>query len=1133
MKKNVTGHFHDLWKKKRLLLKMKLTFIIIISCLLQVSASVYSQSTKFSFNVNEKKVIDLLMEIEEKSDFRFFFQREQIDTERKVNLNVQGHTVEQILSKIFDGHDVTFQVMDNNLISISPTGGKKSLSRTTNQKIAISGKVVDANDQPLPGVSIVVKGTTTGTTTGTITDFDGNFSMGEVESDAILVFSFVGMKTQEIVVSGQRVFAIVLEEDAIGIDEVVAIGYGTQSVAKITTSISRVNAGKMKNTSYSNMGAALSGLTHGIILKQSGSGPGNDIPAISIRGGGEPLYVIDGIISLKTDFVRLNAADIEDISILKDAGATAVYGSRAANGVVLVTTKEARENKISYSNNFSWGALANQPEYLNAYEYVQFYNMAASLWGLTPPYPSEELEKWKSGKESGYKSTMFWDESYKKYSLNQRHNVTIQGKENNSDYLFSMSYQDQGSRYLYDDTHYQRVYNVLAKIGKNFDNLGLSFDANLRAMFRDYKSTIWDYYYMMTRTNEALPIWQPFNSEGNYMMINGIYNPFYMQDPANGYNMVRDKRYVGTGTLKWKVPKVEGLDVTFIANYETNLNHNKRFSKLQPFYTSDNVPIYQQLPSLSESKNNSQNYTIQSFINYKNSFGKHNVEGSIIYEEYEYGIWNMAASRKDYMGEVLDNLSFGSQSGLTNSGTMDESARRGLIGRFVYDYDAKYLISSNFRYDASERFQKGNRWGFFPSVSLGWRISEEKFMKSILSKAAINNMKFRFSYGEVGNDEIYEVGNDEIARFAYLSTYNVADKRYYQNGQWKTGLYDNGLPAEDISWYTQTNYNAGMDIDFFNNRLKTTFDGFYYRTYGFLSSPAAPYTVPLGTGLPQINKGSQRRGGYEVGVRWKDNVNEFNYSIEANLTHYESFWEENPEEDETTLKDPNIRTTYQSDDYYTLGYINQGYYKDMEDVINSPRLHGMVDILPGDLKYLDANGDGKIDADDRRRIGVGNFPKYYFSLNFFANWKGFNIGAVIQGATKFNIEMTQVFKFERGAEYTSRKELTDIWTPDNPNARFPRINMSGTRSQNYQTTDFWLLDGSYGRLKNLELGYDLKYALLKDMKIFKRFYIYLNGTNLFTVAPGLDNLYDPEDGSGNVSSYPLEKTFSFGVNIDF
>lgn len=988
------------------------------------------------------------------------------------------------------------------------------------QSVKITGTVVDRYGEPLPGVTVLILNSGT----GTITDVQGDFSLTDIPDDAVLQFSFVGMRTVEVDVSGRSIINVTLEEETIGLEEIVAIGYGSQSLRKVVTSISNVDATKIKNSSYTNMGSALSGLSPGVILQQSGGGPGWDLPSISIRGGGEPLYVIDGIISSKNEFVRMNPVDIQNISILKDAGATAIYGSRAANGVILVSTRESTGSKISYSNNFSWGTFANNPEMLNAYEYVNFFNKAAEVAGGSL-YPEDEVQKWREGSEPGYKSTKYWEEVLKKYSFNQRHNLTLQGRELNTNYLISLSAQDQGSHYFFDNTHYQNVYSILSKVGKYYEEINLHFDAKITGTFRDHKTMPWDYYYMIMHAHTKLPTLQPFNSFGNYMQIDGIFNPFYMQDPANGYHLSKDRNMSFVGSLKWDVPFVQNLNVMITGNYEHGFYHNKRFTSLQPFYTEDDQPIYQEKPSLEESKNNYRNYTMQGSLNYKNTFDKHSVDASLIYEEYEYVIWNLAASRRDFMSENLDNLSFGSQVGLSNSGTMDESARMGYIGRIMYDFNDKYFITGSFRYDASERFRKEDRWGFFPSIGLGWRISKEKGILELLSKVMINNLKFRLSYGEVGNDN--------IARFAYLSTYGVIDKRYFLGNEWLNGIYDNGLPAGEISWYTQTNYNGGVDISLLDDRLNATFDVFFYRTHGYLASPAADYIVPLGTSLPQINKGSQRRGGYEFDINWNDKFSDFNYNIGVNFTHYESFWEENPGEDIATLKNPYVRSTYQSN-YFTHGYISNGYYLSMEDVINSPRLHGQVDLLPGDLKYFDANGDGKIDSDDRRKIGQGTFPKYNMGLNLSGNFKGFNLGIIVQGATDFDIEMLQMYKFERGASSVTRKELTDIWTPDNPNARWPRANLTNGRLANYQTTDYWILDASYVRLKNLEIGYDFKQLAFSRTNILQSLYVYFNATNLITFAPGLNNLYDPEDGStGNFGNYPVQKTFSFGVNIEF
>ena len=1101
-------------------------FILIWSMVL-VSIPIWADTPTISITQKldhrNSTMVDVFKLIEEETGYVFFYPEEiQSELNKKVTPVKTTGSIEEILNPLFEKSSLTYQINGTQVVVKRKSIVTSAASSMQQQKRKITGSVVDASKEPLIGVSIAVKGTTQ----GTVTDVDGNFAIDNLSDDAVLVISYVGYVTQEVALKNQKHIAVTLKEDTQVLDDVVIIGYGSSSTRKVNNAVTKVATETIKNMSVSNMASALSGLGRGLIVKQSGGGPGWDIPTISIRGGGEPLYVIDGIISTKNDFARLSSNDVEDITLLKDAGATAVYGSRAADGVVLVTTKNPRESKISYSNNFSWATPTVNPDRMDSYEYVTFCNRIADATGVARPYSDEVVAKYLSGTDPNYTSTIYWDEVFKNYAPSQRHNLTLQGVEKTIKYVLSLNYQTNKSKYKVSDAHYQDVYSVLGKIGKQYEEIGVKIDAKLAGTIRDYKSTSFDYWTIFGHTGKKLPILNPFNSKGHYKQIDGIYNPFYLTDPANGYQRIKDNVFTGTFTATWDLPWVKGLQIGFTGNYDINFTHNKNFKSLQPFYDDNDQPIYQEKPSLSESKNNYNTWTIQAYANYKKKIDEHSLEASLYYEAYEYKSWYLSASRKDYTSDVIDQLFFGPQAGLTNSGSADESARLGYIGRLSYDYNDKYMISGSFRYDASERFRPEDRWGFFPSVSLGWRISKEPFAESLFEKLKISNLKLRFSYGQTGNDS--------ISRFAYLSTYSVTDKRYYMGNEWVSGIYSNGLPAGDISWYKQVSYNAGIDLDLFDSRLKLAGDGFYYRTTGFLGSPQVDYTVPLGFSLPQINSGAKRRGGYELSADWKDKIgNDFEYTIGANFTHFGETWENNPSESETTTMNPYLRTNHTDAYYFTHGYKSNGYYSSMDDVLGSPRLNGEVEMLPGDLKYIDANGDGKIDSDDYRKIGKWTFPTSYLGFNLGLSYKGFYMSALFQGAFNFSMMSYENFRFERGAAGQTINKFTDVWTPENTDARFPRTNLNSGRSINNQTTDFWLLRGDYVRLKNLEIGYDLKRSVLKNVRFIKGFNVFFNSTNLFTIAPDLMGLVDPESTNFSTDSYPVDKTYSFGVNIDF
>ena len=1103
---------------KKMLLIMRIIIVMLFVFVIQSFAlDSFSQETKLSVSGKQVKLIDLLRQIEDESRYRFAYNKNEINVEKNYSIHIDNVEIGDLLDQLFSEGDIEYSIIDRQIVLSAAKRSETFLQ----QEIPISGKVTDLSGQPLPGVSIVIKGTTQ----GTISDAEGNFILPDVPGDASLVFSFIGMKTLELSVADQTDFNVVMEESTIGLDEVIAIGYGTKSKRKVLNSISAVDTERLESASYSNMGQALAGVSPGIILQQSGGGPGNDIPSISIRGGGEPLYVIDGVTSTKEDYVNLSPNDVQDISILKDAGASAIYGSRAANGVVLVTTKKAEGNSITYSNLFSTSTQTLKPDFMSSYEYAVFNNKIAGMYGINNPWSDEEVQKFKDGTDPDYPSTNWWDEILKA-APSQRHNLSISGKEKSIDYLFSLSYQEQGSGYKKSDAHNLKKYNFLSKVGKSYDELGLKFDFAVRSTFTDYRDVPYSYWFIFGHVNNTLPYQKPYDEQGRYLAINSTNNPAYETDPANGYSKSWSRYFSGISNITWDLPWVEGMQVGIMTNYNLNFFHNKQWRTLQPVYSNAGVKNEQEAPRLSESRSNSRNYTLQSFVKYKRSFGDHNFDASFFYEETEGYYSDLSASRRNYVSDAIDFLFAGPQDGLSNSGSGNEYARRGYIGRLGYDYKDKYLLSASFRYDGSERFREDDRWGFFPSLGLGWRISEENFFKSLVPGSVINNMKLRASYGETGDDV--------IARFAFLSTFQPIPNRYFWGGSWTLGYRDNGLPAGDITWYTQKSYNVGLETDFFNNKLKTVFDAFYYRTSGYLRSPADVYTTPLGTALPRINYGALRRGGFEVILDWKDKIGDgFEYSIGFNLTHFEEFWELNPDETESTLKNPRRRTTYESN-YTAHGYVSQGYYTSNEDILNSPRRLASVDLLPGDLKYKDTNGDGQINGDDFVKIGKGTRPDYYYGINLGASYRGFYMSAVLQGASNFDMWLGGRYSYDDGgADLLTVIPQTDVWTPENPNARFPRINPTGTRATNTSSTsDAWLLTLSYLRLKNIELGYTVKSKKFQQIGI-KDLRVFVNGTNLLTHAPKVDGLFDPEGGSGFGYNYPVEKVMSVGLNVKF
>ncbi len=1098
---------------------MRITTLFLFVCVFCSFASeTHSQNSRVSIVKDNLRLDQILEEIENQTDYLFIYNTE-VNITKSISVKVRNKPVSELLNDLFRDTDIHYQLEGTHIILSKKANTDKALSDQPTK--SVTGKITDSLGTPLPGVSVVIKGTTT----GVITDANGNYSLPGISENSVLQFSFVGMKMQEINVSGKSTVNVVLTEETVGIEEVVAVGYGSKSARKVLTSVSKVNVEKLNNASYSNMGQALSGVSPGLILKQSGGGPGGDVPSISIRGGGDPLYVIDGVTSSKTDFARLSPNDIGSISVLKDAGAAAIYGARAANGFILIETKKAQGNSITYSNIYSYSSLALDHNPLSSYEYATFNNKIGSMYGLAAlPWSDEAIKKFKDGSDPVNYPNTDWMDLTVGVAPSQKHNLSVSGTEKTIKYLFSLSLQDQNSMYKEPDVFKLQNYSVLSKVTKEFGKSGLTFDFTFRGSVQNHNFVPYSAWAIFGHATNNLPYKRAYDEQGRYMQVNGFNNPVYEISGDNGYNRYKGRNFNGIAKFTWDVPFVKGLQLGLVGNQTLNFLAQKSWKAQQPVYNDAGVAQPTPPIVLDENNTNSSDYLVQSFINYKRKFNEHNLDASLYYEQSEFYSNYLSAHREGFISDAVDQMFAGPNEDLSNSGSASEGARMGLIGRVSYDYKDKYLFEHAFRYDGSDRFRKGDRFGYFPSLSLGWRFSEEGFFKSLVPESIVNDAKLRLSYGESGRDD--------IARHAYLTTFQPVDKRFYWMDQWATGYRDNGLPAGDITWYTQKSYNAGLETSMLDNKLKGSIDAFYYRTSGHLGAPKNIYSTPLGTSLPQINKGAERRGGYELNLNWNDKKGDFEYGIGFNLTHYESFWELNPGESESALKNPRIRSTYESN-YTTTGYKNDGFFTSTNDILNSPQRTGMIELLPGDVKFVDLNGDGLVDGNDETRLGIGGFPDYYYGFNLNASYKGFYMFAVFQGASNYDMWLGGRFSYESGSETLTQHNQTDVWTPDNTDARFPRVNLSGTRSQNTGVrSEVFKINMAYVRLKNIEIGYNIKKEWLERVKLTEA-RVFVSGSNLFTYAPGTLDMHDPETGDAANYAYPVEKMYSFGVNLKF
>jgi len=1098
---------------------MKISVFLFLTGIISIYAgNSYSQTTRLSLDLRETTVGEVLTNIENQSEFCFLYSNKLVDVNRKVNLRVKNKHVRNILDRLFADTDVRYVVFDRQIILSPEEMLKKTIEQQNSppQEIVVKGKVTEEDGNTLPGVNIFVKGTNQ----GTITDADGNYNIQVDDPNATLVFSFIGYRIQEVDIAGRAVINITLAVEAFGLDEVVTIGYGTQKKINLTGAVGTLETEKIVNVPYANIPQAITGRVPGVFSRQSGGAPGADAPEIRIRGGSNPLIVIDGIIG--RDYNTIDPNDIESFNVLKDAAATAVYGARASSGVILITTKRGKKDKpisINYNGSYGWQSPVYLPEKPSIREQLSSHRLAASNMELGDPYPSyteDIVQIFENGSDPDHYALVNWYDAVNKNAPMTKHNLSLSGGQNNTTYFASLGFLAQDG--LYEVSKFDRN-NVRANIDQYIPKLKLnigfdiSYDKSVTLNPSTSNEQIW--WYIGQLNTEPFP---GITTDGRYINTWGL-NPFLETTEKRGSRKNIDDNVMLKLAFDWEVPKVDGLKFKVLGAYDNGYPQYKSWSKWPRMYANgdDMVGYITRSPSLTESFSPNHSYTFEAHINYERSFGKHNVNGLLLYSQTESEYHSFSAQKNQYMTSSIDEFYIGESVNQVIDGFSRESGRAGYVGRLQYNYMEKYLIEGNFRYDGSQNFPKEQRWGFFPSVSLGWRISEEPFFQNINS---INEFKLRLSYGKTGNDR--NAGN-----FPYLSKYEILGTHIF-NGIVEKHISESNIASYAITWETQTSYNAGINLVMFSNRLNFEFDTYLYRTTDILLAVSSDSPTLLGIDFPKSNLGITRRGGFDMDLSYTDNLfHDFTLTIGGSLSYFTSFWEEFNEDPEN-LKDPNKRITYSNPNAGPM-YTDLGLYQSVEEIYNSALWSGTGELRPGDIRYKDINGDGTINSNDQIRQGRGDYPQGLFGFYLNADYKGFNLDAFFQGA--FGMEQSFGMGHWGILDYTIaypnyRETIKDCWTPEHRDAKLPKL---GDERSNKLVSTFWSMNNSYVRLKSLTLSYDLKHSLIKTGKIGS-VKILLSGTNLFTLQK-LYKIFDPEMNSRNVMKYPVMRTVSIGINL--
>ena len=1009
-----------------------------------------------------------------------------------------------------------------------------STAATFAQTATVSGGVKDDTGEPVIGAGVLVKGTTL----GTITDIDGHFSFRADDLNGVLVVSFVGMETQEIPMKGKGTFDIVLKSSNTLLEEVQVVAYGAQKKVTLTGSISSVNTDELLKVPTASIGNMLSGVLSGVSSIQSSGQPGGDDPDVFIRGistlntmNAKPLYLVDGV---ERSFFQIDPNEVENITILKDASSTAVFGVRGANGVIIVTTKRGKEGKAKINASFSYGIQTptRMPEFVNSYDYATFLNEAYTNDGKDPKFTPEAVEAFRTHSNPIiYPDTDWMELLFKSSAPQTQGNVNISGGTERVRYFISMGMLDQKGFFKNHDTRYDanfnfNRYNYRANLDIDFTKTTLvAINMGGRVEKRNFPRSGDDINQLFRRIYWATPFSGPGIVDGKWIKGNSQYLPVGLSD---GLGNIYGRGYGSKTTnvvnldlaLTQKLDFVtKGLQFKIKVAYNSGYDHTKEratsIESYQPWYRKDvtwmehpagsdpNEVVYIQdgeagLISYAESFGKSRDWYAEASFDWKRDFGLHHLSALALYNQSK-----TYYPDSDYPGIPRGYV--------------------GLVGRVTYDYDNKYLIEGNVGYNGSENFAPGNRYGFFPAVSGGWVLTQEEFLKD---NPIVNFLKIRASYGIVGNDRYHPYGTGFMDRFLYLpNSYFIGSGYQFGTGtSWSPGAYEKSFGNSGLSWEKSAKQNYGIDFSLFNQKLSGSIDYFYEKRTDILAK-ASTDPIIHAMSLPVLNLGIVSNKGVELNLKWNHKINSFRYWTNLNVSYAKNkivYQDEVPSEYTYTLK-----TGHPVGQPFGLK-VRGFYYEGMEDVAD----HSYV-LKEGDVVYEDLNHDGKIDDNDKTAIGYPSYPLLNAGLTLGFEYKGFDFSMLWVGATKTSRVLEETFRKPLGETYDRSlmsHQFTDRWTPETAaTAKLPRATIDGVKN-NYRDSELWVKDASYLRLKNIEIGYNFRLPFMPKIGM-EKMRVFMTGYNLLT----FDKLKisDPESMSSGVPQYPVMRVINFGLNVSF
>jgi TonB-linked SusC/RagA family outer membrane protein len=1110
-------------------------------CLL-TTVGAYAHNDTLSIDLRDATLEEVFKAIEEQSDFKFSYRNVILDPRGDITLRVDNASIETILDMVLPSKGLKFEVTSGNSVVITKAE-KPQQKETVKATEKITGRVVDTQGAPVIAASVIVKGTSLGTITGP----DGSFSI-DAPLGSTLEVSFLGYVAVTLKADRRELPPIVLQEDMVNLQEVVVVGYGTQKKVNLTGSVATISADDIASRPITNVASGLQGMLSGVTVVNATGQPGQNDATIRVRGLGtlgnaNPLILIDGV---EGDMNTLNPDDIQNVSVLKDAASSSIYGARAANGVLLITTKRPDKDRttITLGGYFGFQLPTRLPQMAGALEYMELENEAKRNVGTSIAWFPESFDKVRDGSDPNYFGDTDWISAVmRSYAPQQSYNIGINGSVGKSGYMLSYRYLDQKGLTKGASTGESRN-NIRFKVYSHLlDRILIT--SNVGYVIRDITEPINSLssgggsIYNAMRIQPNVPLRY---TDGTWAYGGGNTNPAAVL--YDGGNSTTDYDEISLQE-SIKIDIVKGWDVS--ATYSLTQQNSLResiaktiiFKNPEKAGTDNEVEFtYNNPNSVRNTDYRKRQQTLIVQTNFDFSFGKHNLSGVGGLSQEWSVMRQFWASRTNLVTEHDPTLNLGSNEAMSNNASASQWAIRSGFGRINYNYGDRYLMEMNMRYDLSSRFAKAVRGGWFPSFSAAWRLSEESFMK--FSHRWLNNLKLRGSWGMLGNQY---VGTSEAP---YLSVLNGFSSGLSLIGtQPTTGYTQTVLSNPRLTWEKIDMLDMGFDITLLKSRLNITFDWYNKNTKGILLS--LNYPSQMGASAPEENVGAVNNRGWDIDMGWRDRIGNVRYGVNVNLSDVRNTITDlgNTAPDLSTNR---IRRVGDPIDAF-YGYIAEGlmmpedfdYYDDYSKKYMSPNIPVVIgnDYQPGDIKYRDISGpngepDGRISPEYDRVVIGSSIPRYTYSIRGDMEWKGIDFSFALQGVGKNNgfLEGTARHAFQDMAAYPQKIHLDrfNIESNPNPDASYPRLTHNTGFNQNTFST-YWLEDASYLRLKNIQLGYTIPKAWTAKAHIAK-LRVYLSADNLFT-ATKFFYAYDPETPVSKGGYYPQVKTVVFGFNITF